>query len=315
MILSIIIPVYNVESYIRGTLNSMYNPKADERLFEVIIVNDGTPDNSMRIVDEFAAMHSNLTIINQENQGLSAARNAGMKVAKGDYIWVVDSDDLIADSSITEAIQMIESCHDVDMFCFGIYEQRGNKLNPTSPFTKPSYCKYYEQARDGYFYCRRLPTGLAQRFLLRKSFLEEHRLKFTPGIYHEDQDFLIRCYTKAKRILPIRNVWYIYNIRESGSITSTFKIKRFHDLLWIINNFRHLADKATDFKERTILEEGVFSLAYGILNSNYRGNIEFDAFLKENVKQLKSFLISSYFRSIRKNSLGKSWRFLKAAIL
>lgn len=315
MVLSIIIPIYKVEKYIEGTLSSIYNQKVDERLFEVVVVNDGTPDNSMRIVDEFAVAHSNLTIVNQENQGLSAARNAGMKVAKGDYIWVVDSDDKIADSSITEAIHTIENNHDVEMFCFGIYEQRGDKLNPTSPFTKPSYCKYYEQARDGYFYCRRLPTGIAQRFLLSRTFLKKNVLEFTPGIYHEDQDFLIRCYTKAKRILPLRNVWYIYNIRESGSITSTFKIKRFHDLLWIINNFRQLADKTIDFKERTILEEGVFGLAYSILNSNYRGNVEFDTFLKDNVKQLKSFLISSYFRSIRKNSLGKSWRFLKAATL
>ena len=89
MKLSIVIPVYNVEDYIRGTLDSIYNQKVDEQCFEVIVVNDGTPDNSMKIVKEFAATHQNLTIINQENQGLSAARNAGIKVAKGVYIWVV----------------------------------------------------------------------------------------------------------------------------------------------------------------------------------------------------------------------------------
>lgn len=312
--LSIIIPVYNVEPFIRSTLDSVYNQKVDEQLFEVIVVNDGSPDNSMDIVDEFAALHSNLTIINQDNQGLSCARNAGIKNAVGKYVWVVDSDDMITDHSIKEALHEIEKSPDVDIFCFNLYEKRGNSLTPTCLSSKAVYQQYYGEIHDGFSYCRKLPTGVCQKFLFRKGFLEENDLEFTPGIYHEDQDFLIRCYTKAKRILPLQNIWYVYNIRESGSITSTFKIKRFHDLLWIVKNFRMLSDKSNDFKERTILEEGVFSLTYGLLNSKYRNNQEFKDFLKENIKLLKSLLFSSYFRSIRKNSLGKSWRLLKTII-
>lgn len=314
MKLSIIIPVYNVEDYIRGTLDSIYNQKVDEDLFEVIVVNDGTPDNSMDIVQEFADAHGNLSVINQQNQGLSAARNAGMEKATGDFIWVVDSDDYITENSIQGALGSIEKYPMVDMFCFDLYEQRGMSLTPTTLFSKPIYQKYYDEIHDGYFYCRKLPTGVSPKFLFRRKFLQEHGLEFTSGIYHEDQDFLIRCYTKAKRILPLRNIWYIYNIRESGSITSTFKIKRFHDLLWIAKNFRKLANKDNDSQERTILEEGVFSLVFGILNSKYRSNEEFDAFLKDNIKSLKSLLFSSYFRSLRKNSLGKSWRLLKSML-
>lgn len=310
MKLSIVIPVYNVEDYIRGTLGSIYNQKVDEQCFEVIVVNDGTPDNSMNIVKEFAATHQNLTIINQENQGLSAARNAGIKVAKGDYIWVVDSDDSISENSISEILAILEKYHDVDMFCFDHYEKRGDNLMATSLFTKPSYQKYYGEIHDGYFYCRKLPTGVSQKFLFRRGFLQENQLEFTPGIYHEDQDFLIRCYTKAKRILPLGNVWYVYNIRESGSITSTFKIKRFHDLLWIINNFRRLSYETDDVNERTILEEGVFSLTYGLLKSKYKDVEEYRIFLSNHLKQLKHLLLSSYFKSIRKNSLGKSWRLI-----
>lgn len=314
MKLTIVIPVYNVEDYIRGTLDSIYNQKVDEQLFEVIVVNDGTPDNSMDIVKEFAVVHSNLSMINQQNQGLSAARNAGIKVAKGDYIWVVDSDDCVTENSIVEAFAIIKKHHDVDMFCFDLYEQRGKKLMPTSLFTKASYQKYYGEVHDGYFYCRKLPTGVSQKFLFRRGFLQENHLEFTPGIYHEDQDFLIRCYTKAKRILPLRKIWYIYNIRESGSITSTFKIKRFHDLLWIINNFRRLSDETDDVNVRTILEEGVFSLVYGLLVSRYRNIEDYRIFLSDNKKHLKYLLVSSYFKSMRKNSLGKSWRLIRAMI-
>lgn len=314
MILSIVIPVYNVEPFIKSTLDSIYNQKVDEHCFEVIVVNDGTPDNSMEIVKEFAVTHANLMIINQKNQGLSCARNAGMKVAKGEYIWVVDSDDMVTDHSIKEILNEIFIHPTVDMFCFDLYEKRGHNLIPTSLFSKSSYQKFYGEVHSGYFYCRKLPTGVSPKFLFRREFLKENGLEFTPGIYHEDQDFLIRCYTKAKSVLPLRNIWYVYNIRESGSITSTFKIKRFEDILLVMDKFRQLSLNSKDYKVITILEEGIFSLSYGLLSSRYRSNAEFNAFLKDNIKLLKYLLLSSYFRSIRKNSLGKSWRLLKSII-
>lgn len=312
MKLSIVIPVYNVEPFIRGTLDSIYKQGVDESLFEVIVVNDGTPDNSMAIVEMLADAHTNLAIINQKNQGLSAARNSGIKVAKGDYIWVVDSDDSITENSISQALGEITRHPYVEMFCFDLNEQREDNFTPTTLFSKPSYCKYYGEEHDGYFYCRKLPTGVSQKFLFSRSFLQKNGLLFTPGIYHEDQDFLIRCYTKAKCILPLKHIWYNYNIRESGSITSTFKMKRFYDTLWIIKNFRKLSESSANYKETTILEEGVFSLSYGLLTSSYRSLPEYRAFLDDNKKELKSLLWSSYYKSIRKNSLGKTYRLVKS---
>ena len=105
MYLSIIIPIYKVEKYIRYTLDSIYNQNANEKSFEVICVNDGTPDNSMNIVEEFKILYNNLHIINQKNEGLSCARNAGLKIAKGDYIWFVDSDDTLEVQSISKVIR------------------------------------------------------------------------------------------------------------------------------------------------------------------------------------------------------------------
>ena len=81
--LSIIIPVYNVEKYIRQCLESIYRQDLEDESIEVIIVNDGTMDNSIEIVKEIACQHTNITIINQENQGMSMARNNGMKMASG----------------------------------------------------------------------------------------------------------------------------------------------------------------------------------------------------------------------------------------
>ena len=98
--LSIIIPVYNVEQYIRTCLESVYRQTLDDRTFEVILVNDGTRDNSFGVIADIVAEHSNIVVAEQENQGLSAARNTGMTRATGDYVLFLDSDDLLVDDSL-----------------------------------------------------------------------------------------------------------------------------------------------------------------------------------------------------------------------
>ena len=98
--LSIIVPVYNVEKYIRTCVESIFRQGLDESIFEVIIVNDGTKDNSMEMIADIIKTHSNISVIEQENQGLSVARNNGIAAAKGEYIFMPDSDDLLIDNSL-----------------------------------------------------------------------------------------------------------------------------------------------------------------------------------------------------------------------
>ena len=94
ILLSIIIPVYNVEKYIHRCLTSCCK-QSDASLdeYEIIIINDGTPDNSMDVVYNIAKKYSNIVIFNQKNKGLSAARNQGLEIAKGEYVQFLDSDD------------------------------------------------------------------------------------------------------------------------------------------------------------------------------------------------------------------------------
>lgn len=310
MYLSIIIPIYNVEKYIDRCLNSIFSQNVSSDDYEVICVNDGTPDNSMQIVHQYASMHPNLRIINQQNQGLSVARNSGMAKAKGDYLWFVDSDDSVSPTSISEIIELINSSLDVDFVSFDNIEIRSDVQTYRSTFTKNTYQKYYGKIHDGYFFCRKLPTGVSQKNLFSRKFLSDNKLIFTPGIFHEDQDFLVRCYSKAKKILPVHKAWYNYYIRTSGSITSTFKIKRFYDILKVIDAFNRLSAESNDYKEITVLQEGVFGLSYGLLTSHYRNRDEYKKILAKNELQIKKWLCGSYFKSWRKNSLGKTYRML-----
>ena len=142
MILSIIIPVYNVELYICRCLDSIYCQNQDLNKFEVIVINDGTPDNSMSFVYKYASKYKNLLVIEQKNQGLSAARNVGLIMAKGDYIWFVDSDDMVMPNSLDFLITTLsDERTDVIGFCINICKD-GVPIKKEIPFVKPKYKCY-----------------------------------------------------------------------------------------------------------------------------------------------------------------------------
>jgi len=121
MILTIVIPVYKVEKYIDKCLSSIYATSCHEDVFEIIVVNDGTPDDSMTIVSKHADKHTNLRIINQKNQGLSRSRNVGIENAKGDYIWFVDSDDWVENGFLSKLISLL-SISDKDVLMIKLRE-------------------------------------------------------------------------------------------------------------------------------------------------------------------------------------------------
>ena len=103
--LSIIVPVYNVEKYIKPCIESIFKQGLDEDSFEVIIINDGTKDKSMEVIADFISQHQNITVIHQVNQGLSVVRNNGIAVAKGEYILMPDSDDLLIENSLKPLLE------------------------------------------------------------------------------------------------------------------------------------------------------------------------------------------------------------------
>ena len=103
--LSIIVPVYNVEKYVRTCIESIYRQGLDENRFELIIINDGTKDKSMEVIADIIQQHSNIIVIEQENQGVSVARNRGIECARGEFLLIIDSDDLLIDYSIKPLLE------------------------------------------------------------------------------------------------------------------------------------------------------------------------------------------------------------------
>ena len=225
--LSIVIPIYNVEKYIGVCLGSIFSQKVRENVFEVIIVNDGTPDKSMEVVRGFE-YHDNLVIVNQSNQGLSVARNTGLSKAEGEYVWFVDSDDCLLTGALERVLHYLSKFPGIDVLA-SVLELMDERTRKTYIEYKPH--KSFNTGREYLFVGNNL--GATQRYILRRQFLLDNNLAFMPDVYHEDGEFGPKMLYLAKSIVLIDKPVYCYLQRDSGSIMSNRKMKMNYDLIKI----------------------------------------------------------------------------------
>lgn len=221
LLITIIIPVYNVEKYIYKTLDSIFSQQVTHDLFEVIVVNDGTPDHSMNIVATFASEHSNLKIVNQKNLGLSIARNTGICHAQGKYLWFVDSDDWIEKNCLPRILSLLQDCQEeVLLFKIREYDENGEVLKEREFVDSNNivHCSGVEVILNTARY-EVLHTPI-QMQIINTDFVRRNELKFVENIYHEDMEFAPRLLLKAKRVAYVPWVSYCYVKRTSHSITS-----------------------------------------------------------------------------------------------
>ena len=239
MKLSIIIPIYKVEQYILQCLNSI-KVQMRHLNIEIILVNDGTPDNSIEIALSIINNDTRFFIINQNNQGLSVARNTGLENANGDYIWFVDSDDWLEPNAINVVINAIENNPEIEVFSTILmmnYEDTGRRIVEYRP--NPNV----KNGRDYMFRNNNANCGACQRYIFKHSFLDRYSLRFMPNVYHEDGDFSLRMLYLANRLMIIPQPVYNYRIRTSGSIMSTRNMKMNYDLVKIFSTLENFCDK------------------------------------------------------------------------
>lgn len=308
MKLSIILPIYNVEQYIGDTLKSIYNQKINETLFELIAVNDGTPDDSMKIVNEFANVHSNLHIINQENQGLSCARNAGLKIAKGDYIWFVDSDDTLEAQSISKVIHYIQSDPKTEIWGFNIVRvQEDNKKEKIEHIIlKNKHFNLYDIPLQREKIIHKTHIAPVQRFIFKHSFLTKNNITFYPKIYHEDIEFMSRAFFLSKQIKFINYTPYRYLVRNTGSIMSSVNMKSVRDKMTIaleLNKYKK--EYALNHFEKAYFNDIALYLIRSLLKYPHSYETEFKEFINLNHKKIRMILIKGlwancYFKDIKK---------------
>lgn len=225
MILSIIIPVYNVETYVEKCLLSCIRQDISHDDYEIIVINDGSIDNSLRIVEDVASRFENIKIYSQSNSGLSVARNVGLQHARGQYIWFIDSDDWIENNCLKDIFKCLHS-KELD-----ILQLQYREFYDDIKFNKDFYCKV-EGVRSGMELMSEggllIPAPFA---IYRKSLLDENKLNFYPGIFHEDCDFKPKVLFFAEKCASLDVVVYNYYQRAGGSITTTVNPKHAFDYL------------------------------------------------------------------------------------
>ena len=217
--LSIIVPIYGVEQYLHKCVDSLLAQDIPSSLYEIILVDDGSPDACPQICDSYAAAQSNIRGVHIENGGLSAARNSGVEVAHGEYIMFVDSDDYIEPNVLGGLLAQIERDNlDVLRYRLQYVNPQYEIYNPykSDPFKGNDYS---EVPTDGVsFLNSRMSTACyAWAFVMKRELL--NGCIFTPGIYFEDTDWTPRMLCRAKRVASTNTVVYNYLQRE-GSITN-----------------------------------------------------------------------------------------------
>jgi len=246
--LSIIVPVYKVEPYLRKCVDSLLFQDLSWDVYEIVLVDDGSPDRCPLICDEYAGKYQNVKVIHQNNGGLSRARNSGITVANGEYVQFVDSDDYLEPNVLKTLVnKMDESRLDVLRFNYQNVNEQSEIFEPNKA-GKP-FMDYQDKTCDGEtFLTERLGFACyACQFIIRRSLLED--CLFHPGIYFEDTEWTPRLLLKSIRVSSTELVVYNYLIRQ-GSITKSIaesqKRKVIEDKLQSIDFLRQTRNKARD---------------------------------------------------------------------
>lgn len=219
--ISVILPVYNVEKYLARCLDSLIKQTFDD--FEVIAINDGATDNSPKILKEYENKISNFTIVNQENKGLSEARNKGIECAKGEYIYFLDSDDAIHPQCLEIAYTFAKE-NDADLVCFN-YKHSDGKEYKTKPIDK-NKIKSEIVANPLYKGKNKAQFNVWTK-LYKRDFIKD--IRFISGINFEDYPYSYEIYSRRPKTVFLDITLYLYTRNEASLSKQTSRPSHIKD--------------------------------------------------------------------------------------
>lgn len=206
MLISFIVPVYNTELYLEECLDSLLNQNISHDEYEIICVNDGSTDGSSSILHKYSSKYHNVVVIDKENGGVSSARNVGIDIAKGKYIWFFDSDDVLKNKSLLSLKSVITE-NNVDRIRVGMFIFSGD----VSRYVNDDELKTNSNATDS--------NVLSS--LLSRSFICEHKCKFNTDLaYCEDSVFMFEINSHNPVLFVVNKPLYLYRNRENSAMTS-----------------------------------------------------------------------------------------------
>ncbi len=236
--LSIIIPMYNVAQYLDTCIASVYNQGLDENDFQVIFIDDESPDNSLQVAQKLTSEKGNASIISQKNKGLGGARNTGIDNASGDYILFLDSDDWYLPNVLKPIITLAEK-NNLDILEFGAQgiDTTNNIVYTFANSTSGTINKgidYYQKYRYMDSACNKL---------YNRSFLNENKLRFEEKLYIEDYEFNTRVFLHAQKVMAVNTI-VAHFLQTPDSITRNVnpekKQKMIQDIIKVMKKITFL---------------------------------------------------------------------------
>ena len=264
---SIIVPIYNVERFLKGCLDSLIHQTFEN--IEIILINDGSTDSSGDIARSYASQDARIILHEQPNKGLSEARNAGLRIAMGDYIMFVDSDDEI---ELETCARLYEILQDKTIeVCKILWSREASpaekayKVEPDPITTNPI------SGREFFIQVPYLPiSGCAWLYITKREFLTAHDITFVPNIFYEDVPFVAQILLHAKSIYLANLYLYRYTPNDNsimrGKMTKEKATKSFKSYLILVDFLENLAHAEQDKVLQNALNKCIIELLYFCAN-------------------------------------------------
>lgn len=307
---SVVVPIYNVENFLEEALNSIINQTLKE--IEIILVNDGSTDNSFKIIEEYQNKDKRIKVINQENQGLSGARNSGLHIAEGKYIYFMDSDDLIEERTLEICFDKAEK-EELEILCFDA-EVFSNEDIKISDFNYDRKEVLESKVRSGSDFFEELlkkniyksPVWLN---FISLSYLRWIKLKFYPKILHEDELFTPLLLIQANRVNYISKKFFKRRVRSGSIMTSNKNEKNIYGYITVCNELLKFQNEITDKRIKNFLNTRVSQLVNTIASL-------IEILDKEKKIKYKKYILDNYKNNIMLRSrikiyFPKSFRAIK----
>ena len=284
--ISVIVAIYNVEQYLERCLESIVHQDLSQDEYEVLLIDDGSTDNSLEIAKKYEHQQSNFKVFTKENGGLSSVRNFGIDYAEGQFIMHVDADDFLEENVIGKVVEVAEN-NDLDL-CFFRYIRYPDNLHVDNFRKFP----HYQIFTGEYLLLRNIKVSSTWCCIYKLDFIKDRNIRYFGRISHQDVEFNYRLYPFAKRVMFTDH--YVYHYSISGeSITRTNNVEKqkrnLLDNLQIAHNiikFANTEDCTPAVK--MYLNKKMNSLLVGVFLSFLKKTNKFESgFIKEYIKEAK----------------------------
>lgn len=282
---SIIIPAYNIEKYIEESILSSINQTLKE--IEIIIINDGSTDKTLEIIKKYKKIDNRIKLIDQKNQGVSIARNNGLEVARGKYIYFLDGDAWIENEALNECYNIAENL-EIDIIHFNSL-----KIEEKTKIKNFSYVKgtnldenkiYIGEEFVEECFNKNIFRGEVWFNFIKRELIENLKLKFYPGISYEDILFTMKLQNSNYKIKYLNKIFHNYRIREKSITQSKFSFDKYESKFLIFNELKKELKNSERIKKKNyrklieVIVESIISLG---LTNNYTSTSIYKTIKKE----------------------------------